>query len=257
LQFLQERVTRGEASADTIIMFNDGGDSAFTGVTPSEVAARFAGMVSAWRGAAGTTESPVFFNAEANCYHQQLFSGAWGVKKGRCIGAYLRHNPGLRTKWRYLNAGGWIGTLKSAVALFTEVAHRLDRNHDLWCDQSVIGGIMLGGGPASALIALDYGSAVFLPTYHLSVENDLCPNATGSGDPALRMCHSGNSPAALHFNGRNSGGGGLLARARYPVQKEAIAHAETKFWSPPNGASPISLQSVRIALHCDSFGRAV
>jgi hypothetical protein len=228
-----------------IIMFADGSDSAFTGVSPAEIASRFVGLtlsdidttlqdpsrvgglerekaqedlqqrMGIERLRKRNAPVPLLFNAEANCYHQQLFDGVWAAKKSRCITAYKRYNPYVESKWRYLNAGGWIGYVWAVKRFFADAKAALDKNSGLWCDQSVIGGIFLSR-KHETLVYLDYSNAFFLPTYHLRPDSDFCPADSvdipgqSRGDSiagrGLRLCHSSNTPSVLHFNGKSEGG---------------------------------------------------
>jgi hypothetical protein len=188
-----------------VVMFSDGADTAYTGVRPATILRTFERQN---RRANGT--APLMFNAEANCFHLELFTGSWGVNKGRCIAAYKRYNPALATKWRYLNGGAWIGYAWAARRFFADVAAVIKgRPASMKCDQSVMGGQLLSRRYAG-LLALDYGNAVFLPTYHLKPAADFCPAAADAaaaeaeGPRRLRMCHSGAVPALLHFNGKAS-----------------------------------------------------
>lgn len=235
-----------------VLLFADGSDSAFTGFDSSEIVTKFtrltAGAVDASllvdeidgndAGAGEPGEGnmlrgfdarkrrrpkapvPLLFNAEANCYHQQLFDGPWGVKKGKCLSAYKKYNPFVMSKWRYLNAGGWIGYVWAVKRFFSVVQGELDKRPSLWCDQSVIGGLMLSR-KYDHLVYLDYANKIFLPTYHLET-SDFCPTDTDDfgveggidvrnvekDDPhrGLRLCHSKAQPAVLHFNGKSEGG---------------------------------------------------
>lgn len=212
-----------------VIMFVDGSDSAFTGENPQSILHRFQriakediepslilpdnGIDSPELRRKRRLMVPLLFNAEANCYHQQLFDGPWGVKKGKCLVAYKKYNPYVVSKWRYLNAGGWIGYVWAAKRFFTEVAAVLDKRPKLWCDQSLIGGLMLSRR-FDLLLHLDYANAFYLPTYHLDPNADLCRAMPGEGvrvgdheyfddNTYLRLCHSGGIPAVLHFNGKS------------------------------------------------------
>lgn len=219
-------------SLDDVVLFSDGADTMFTGVSPATILRRFEALAAEQQQQQETAAGEatpnrknrdfVMFNAEANCYHQQLFQEKpWGVNKGRCIGAYKRFDPLRRTKWRYLNAGAWIGTARAALWLFSNVTKLLDANQKLWCDQSVIGGMMLGEGPVASvppskrLILLDTKNTIFLPTYHLRVQEDVCQDAAMSQEEkllhglpeSLVLCHSKRAAAVLHFNGKSGSSG--------------------------------------------------
>ena len=223
-----DRDDAGPWALDDVVLFADGADTMFTGADPAAILARFEHLA---REDLGGRRDAVVFNAEANCYHQQLFDGPWGVKKGRCLAAYKRFDPRIRTKWRYLNAGAWVATVRAALWLFGNVSRALDADRGLWCDQSVIGGMMLrqravaGGagvgsganGGGGGLIALDTRNTIFLPTYHLRVKTDVCAGTASAPafawPPSLVLCHSRRAPAVLHFNGR-SGSAGIEAEQR-------------------------------------------
>lgn len=206
-----------------VVMFVDGADSAFTGFDAASIHRRFTHMVVTDIDptaplAARRDPVPLLFNAEANCFHQQLFDGAWGVKKGKCLAAYKRYNPSLKSKWRYLNGGGWIGYVWAVKRFFADVAGTLERRKSLWCDQSVMGGLVLSRKHAG-LVHLDYQNTLFLPTYHVD-NTDFCavdhadadeqgvmkPRTDRPFERELRLCHSKNYPAVLHFNGKSEDG---------------------------------------------------
>jgi hypothetical protein len=271
VEFLNNKMTgRGRRDGDSIdpwdvVLFLDGGDSAFTGFTPAEIIERFMGLtvgdvdptlmepsrvrnpnpkiqedlealqasMPAERMRLQNAPVPILFNAEANCFHQQLFGGVWAAKKSRCITTYKKHNPYTQSKWRYLNAGGWIGYAWAAKTLFADVKAVIGSKPNIWCDQSVIGGMYLSR-KYSLLVYIDQANAIFMPTYHLKTDGDLCPtgpddvNAEGFAmkredieaiDPGrgLRVCHTYNVPAVLHFNGKSEGGRAdrLLAESRW------------------------------------------
>jgi hypothetical protein len=232
-----------------VLVFADGADSAYTGFSPRETLSRFIGLTVAdidptlmdpsklsvhnpeleeplealqqrmgmERLRTRTAPVPLLFNAEANCYHQQLFDGVWAAKKSRCITAYKKYNPFVTSKWRYLNAGAWIGYVWAVKRFFGTARDVLAKNNALWCDQSVIGGLFLNR-EREPIVHIDYSNAFFLPTYHLQPGRDICPmdphsdrdindvNDPESAGRGLRMCHTRNIPALLHFNGKSEGG---------------------------------------------------
>lgn len=258
-RWIVDFISQEQLSDDAIVFFGDGGDTLFSGMPPQHIAATFgrlshaadlpprspatAGLHAqrARQVAAGGPMLPaLLFNAEANCYHQQTFHGSWGVKKGKCLSAYKRHSPNVTSLYRYLNAGAWVGRVWAIKQVFAEVRRRIDKDPSLWCDQSVIGGVYLSG-QFRGMLGLDHFNTIFLPTYHLRPERDLCPlgdlvaqpgghhdqggvtaaviaGQAGSSPhgpsmgaavalplPNLRMCHSGNIPAFIHFNGKSEG----------------------------------------------------
>ena len=198
---------------DQIVFFGDGGDTIFSGLPPRHIGNTFRRLTNDRdvpseysRVLSGEMLPPLMFNAEANCYHQQTFQGSWGVKKGKCLSAYKRHNPSINSSYRYLNAGAWIGRVWAVRKVFTEVRRRIEKDPSLWCDQSVIGGVYLSG-MFNGVLGLDHFNKIFLPTYHLRPEKDLCPLLPDAEEdsPNLVMCHSGNVPSFIHFNGKSEG----------------------------------------------------
>jgi hypothetical protein len=202
---------------DDIVMFADGGDTIYTGVPPANILRRFSEMTPATKDIFLTMEgsthiSPVLFNAEANCYHQQTFSGSWGAKKGKCLSAYKRYNPNITSPYRYLNGGGWIARVWAAQIVFRAAVDIIKKDSHWWCDQSVLGGLLLSG-KLTGILGLDYRNTFFLPTYHLRPQRDFCASQSSATSPrsdderplSLRMCHSGEVPSVLHFNGKSEG----------------------------------------------------
>ena len=221
LQWLEEAKLRDE----DVVLFADGSDTVFTGVPRQEILKRFVSATLATKQlASGGGAQPGFpallFNAEANCFHQQTFSGPWGVKKGRCILAYDElHNQwstttmnssvvqGMRSKFRYLNAGAWIGRVWAVREVFGEAGRRIAAGKGkFWCDQSVIGGILLGRVfDHITTLGIDQQNQFFLPTYHVQYGTDVCSPQLPQGSPKrIQMCASGGTPAVLHFNGKSA-----------------------------------------------------
>jgi hypothetical protein len=195
-----------------IVVFADGSDTIFTGFGPGAIAKKFSSSASTeevfdpQEVARGNALPPLLFNAEANCYHQQTFAGSWGVKKGKCISAYKRHNPNVTSPYRYLNGGAWIGRVWALKKVFMEVKRRADADPSLWCDQSVLGAIYLSNA-FGKMFGLDFHNDIFLPTYHLRIQRDFCdaPVPGAGHEPRMRMCHSGKTPSIIHFNGKSEG----------------------------------------------------
>lgn len=201
---------------DDIVIFNDGGDTVFSGVPTTEMVRQFLRIERGESESSSGGGPSLIFNAEANCYHQQAFGGsAWGVKKGRCLTAYKRYNPTVRSKFRYLNGGAWIGRVRAIRQVLGEVKAIFDRDSSLWCDQSMYGKLLLSG-KYSNILGLDYNTSIFLPTYHLRAQTDFCAvylppskEANVVSAPALpqqlRMCGTGSIPGIIHFNGKSEG----------------------------------------------------
>lgn len=206
---------------EDVVVFADGGDTLYTGVPPESIHQRFSSMTAESPQTHsiddvlhGIQLSPVLFNAEANCYHQQTFDGSWGVKKGKCLSAYKRYDPNITSPYRYLNGGGWIARVWAAQKVFGAAVDIIKAGSHWWCDQSVIGGLLLSGKLRGTL-GLDTRNKFFLPTYHLRPLRDFCtstvpPGGLNSANPKLlpdllRMCHSGEVPSILHFNGKSEG----------------------------------------------------
>lgn len=196
-----------------VVLFADGGDTIYTGVRASSVLSRFVEATAATpeefsqqEVALGHKLSPVLFNAEANCYHQQTFQGSWGVKKGKCLSAYKRYDPNITSKYRFLNGGGWIARVWAARIVFQAAIDIIRKDSHWWCDQSVFGGLLLSG-ELRGILGLDTNNKFFLPTYHLRPLRDFCPLSANSrtAPEGLRMCHSSEIPAVLHFNGKSEG----------------------------------------------------
>jgi hypothetical protein len=217
-RWILDFIDQAKLPNDHILFFGDGGDTLFAGMPPSHIAETFGRLTHSidtpseyGRVLAGEMLPALMFNAEANCYHQQTFHGSWGVKKGKCLSAYKRHNPNITTVYRYLNAGAWIGRVWAVRKVFAEVRRIIDKDASLWCDQSVIGGVYLSAR-FRGVLGLDHFNRIFLPTYHLRPERDLCPPEEHhqglrqrSSEPNLRMCHSGHVPSFIHFNGKSEG----------------------------------------------------
>lgn len=192
-----------------VVLFADGGDTIFTGVDGNTVYQSFAAMTAPsektfdeTKVASGDMLSPVLFNAEANCYHQQTFSGSWGVKKGKCLAAYKRYAPNVSSPYRYLNGGAWIARVWAAKKVFLRAQQIIAKNSKLWCDQSVLGGVLLSG-VLRGILDLDRDNRYFLPTYHLRPQRDFCSST--STWVQMKMCHSNFTPAVVHFNGKSEG----------------------------------------------------
>lgn len=200
---------------ENVVVFSDGGDTIYTGLDPGHISQTFRQLTAddeAHHNVSavvdGTALPPVLFNAEANCYHQQTFSGSWGVKKGKCLSAYKRYDPNVTSPYRYLNGGAWIARVWAAKKVFSAAADIIKLHSFLWCDQSVLGGILLSG-KFRGILGLDKANHFFLPTYHLRANRDFCDDektsATDAARPQLRMCHSHQTPAIVHFNGKSEG----------------------------------------------------
>ena len=213
-------------------------------------------------GHGGVVEVPFYFSAEANCYHQQSFSGSWAVKKGRCLAAYKRYDPTMRSKWRYLNAGSWVGYAWAVRLVMAQATSVLQRKSHIWCDQSLFGSLLLADRLRN-LVALDADNRFALSTYHFRVERDVCDLSVedgaaavqlGNGDGAatgaavaalseeqlrramddrdlsepsrvgLRLCHSRVVPALLHFNGKSEGGRANELLARSVISSLPVGH---------------------------------
>ena len=211
----------------------------------------------------------LLFNAEANCYHQQTFGGSWGPKKGRCLSAYRRFHNRLRKrllsaaasssssasseapplppanvkhlstcggpngrvspKFKYLNAGAWIGRVWAVRQVFAAAKARVDADRGLWCDQSVIGGLLLSGRFSEWTMGIDTENRFFLPIYHLDERRDFCPTppsqlllnekATAEEEEALALRREGAAArrrrggAYFSMNGENDGS---FAQRRLP-----------------------------------------
>lgn len=200
--------------AADVVLFADGGDTIYTGIAASSIRRRFLDATAATpedfsheQVAQGLQLSPVLFNAEANCYHQQTFQGSWGVKKGKCLSAYKRYDPNITSKYRFLNGGGWIARVWAARQVFQAAVDIIKHDSHWWCDQSVFGGLLLSG-KLRGILGLDINNKFFLPTYHLRPQRDFCPRSSflSVGVPeSLRMCHSAEIPSVLHFNGKSEG----------------------------------------------------
>lgn len=255
LDWIAERRQKHGLRSGDVLMFGDGGDTLFSGVPLHEVQARFVAVTESseeeWN-ATATAEgrqfstanaqalgscvaparggspsaplpakcrhAPVIFNAEANCYHQQAFKGSWGPKKGRCLAAYKRRDPKVTSRYRYLNAGAWIGRVWAVEKVFSVAKRIIDSDSSIWCDQSVMGAMYLTDATGGAM-GLDTMNRYFLPTYHLRVNSDFCGEAESVAErlPRMRMCHSGNTPALVHFNGKSEGTftADVIRRARW------------------------------------------
>lgn len=271
-----------------VVMFVDGSDTMFTGVPMEEILAKFVARTLPREPSAATTTPPtppalpaLLFNAEANCYHQQTFSGPWGVKKGRCILAYdelhrqwaevdstsvttkedtsspLSGNnytsPSSSiqiSKFRYLNAGAWIGRVWAVKKVFTEANRQIQAGKGkFWCDQSIIGGILLSRKyNHRTTMGIDTQNAFFLPTYHVRYKADICPFSGGGevegagGVRRVRMCHSGETPALMHFNGKSGG----------PLHRLLLGN--TSWWQPEGDTRS---EQVRQVLQVDTSTRLV
>ena len=269
---------------DDVVMFMDGSDTMFTGVPMEEILAKFVARTLPSEPPTTTSKttntievggnaSPalpaLLFNAEANCYHQQTFSGPWGVKKGRCILAYdelhrqwAAHDEAISTptavpinntntrssiqisKFRYLNAGAWIGRVWAVRKVFTEANRQIMAGRGkFWCDQSIIGGILLSRKyNHRTTMGIDTKNAFFLPTYHVIYKADICPHPTLNETPPsstssggewrkrVRMCHSGETPALMHFNGKSGGPlhGLLLGNTSWWRQEGEVRSAQVR-----------------------------
>jgi hypothetical protein len=198
-----------------VVLFADGGDTIYTGIPAANIHKRFSDSTSASADAfsheqvaRGLQLSPVLFNAEANCYHQQTFQGSWGSKKGKCLSAYKRYDPNITSKYRFLNGGGWIARVWAARQVFQAAVDIIKKDSHWWCDQSVFGGLLLSG-TLRGILGLDTSNKFFLPTYHLRPQRDFCSRTSTASDgglpESLRMCHSAEIPSVLHFNGKSEG----------------------------------------------------
>lgn len=200
---------------EDVIVFADGGDTIYTGTPGSELGDMFRKLTASSKASHsprdvknGKQLHPVLFNAEANCYHQQTFGGSWGVKKGRCLSAYKRFDPNVTSPYRYLNGGGWIARVWAAKIVFDAALVIIRKDSGWWCDQSVLGKLLLSQSLAPGILGLDTQNRFFLPTYHLRPSRDFCDDAVpeeGEIKPQLKMCHSNNIPSIVHFNGKSEG----------------------------------------------------
>eukprot|EP00759_Apiculatamorpha_spiralis_P051546 PhF_6_TR5262/c0_g1_i1/m.7648 len=175
-------------SDDDVVVFTDATDVEYGRISPQEIINRFLAM-----------KMGLVFNAEANCYLQQAFDGPWGVTKAKCIAAFRRTFPNRTSKWRYLNAGAWIGSVWAVKKFFRAViAHIkvMSAKTKVWCDQSMIGMLLLSGRH-SHYVGIDDSNRIFLATLYLDVKHDFCP--LGS----LTLCPAAPEPAILHFNGKS------------------------------------------------------
>ena len=200
---------------DTVVSFCDGTDVMFNG-GPGEILRRFESMEKKWG-------RNLFFNAEKSCYAQQAFSSGscskncqWALRKARCITEYRnsvwRNGTEGVSKWRYLNAGCFIGRAGAVVDFFTAVARvtyfeqvypfkRLKSG--IWCDQSMITRVLLNQAAEGKSVAgLDVENRIFLPTYHLHPKEDFCPSS-GSLHTCHNKEHVGEQPLIFHLNGKS------------------------------------------------------
>eukprot|EP00758_Cryptobia_borreli_P002955 Tbor_TRINITY_DN3416_c0_g1::TRINITY_DN3416_c0_g1_i1::g.3735::m.3735 len=244
LKWIEERQKKGFGNSnggvlkdDDVLVFNDGEDTIYSGegggledgllnsfishTAPSKEAL----LRERGNGNSSYTLPAMLFNAEGNCYHQQTFSGVWAVRKGKCLSEYYRYhnkinqqlgkeapfsslanlqNHSLLSKYRYLNAGVWIARVWAAKEVLSLAKEKIRKNRKLWCDQSILGGILLYDGVHPLILGLDTQNRYFLPMYHVNLTTDFC-HASGEGDggTGLRMCHSGYTPLIIHFNGKN------------------------------------------------------
>eukprot|EP01065_Artemidia_motanka_P037957 TRINITY_DN46844_c0_g1_i1.p1 TRINITY_DN46844_c0_g1~~TRINITY_DN46844_c0_g1_i1.p1 ORF type:complete len:394 (+),score=94.79 TRINITY_DN46844_c0_g1_i1:46-1182(+) len=200
-----------QLSGDDVVSFNDGTDVLFVGGGPEETYSRF-------RDAERAGVGSLMFNAERSCYAQQAFpepkcggSCRWALRKARCINRYRstvwRHGTHNVSKWRYLNAGCFVGRVWAVRRFFHRVATHVYRGGDhhkallpgVWCDQSMITRTLVSLQD-EGVVGLDTGNRVYLPTYHLHPELDLCPSSS------LSPCSAavpGQEPLILHLNGKS------------------------------------------------------
>eukprot|EP01060_Flectonema_neradi_P022536 TRINITY_DN30781_c0_g1_i1.p1 TRINITY_DN30781_c0_g1~~TRINITY_DN30781_c0_g1_i1.p1 ORF type:complete len:363 (+),score=47.48 TRINITY_DN30781_c0_g1_i1:66-1154(+) len=192
---------------EAIVSFSDGTDVMFNGGA-AEIASRFTQLEKKY-------SRSLFFNAEKSCYAQQAFPDApcskgckWALRKARCIASY-RNNIWTNgtsdlSKWRYLNAGCFIGRVSSVRKFFTKVSEITFKSDGslrsgVWCDQSMITKILLTQS-MSHIVALDIENRIYLPTYHLHSSIDFCPY------DSLHVCGSpeGENPLIFHLNGKSA-----------------------------------------------------
>ncbi|KAJ9467246.1 expression site-associated gene (ESAG-like) protein [Diplonema papillatum] len=201
--------------SDAVVSFNDGTDVMYNG-NASSLLRRFASL-EAERG------QSLFFNAEKSCYGPQAFPAAscnshcqWAVRKARCIAAYRNalyaNASSSLSKWRYLNAGCFIGRVRAVREFFGKVADitykpkTREVRKGIWCDQSMITKTLLATPEAfSGLVGLDVDNRIYLSTYHLHADVDFCPPA----DPgSLHTCHNARhpdeEPLLFHLNGKSA-----------------------------------------------------
>ena len=191
----------------TIVSFSDGTDVMFNGGA-SEIMNRF-------RQLEEKNSKSLFFNAEKSCYAQQAFPDApcskgckWALRKARCIASY-RNNVWINgtseiPKWRYLNAGCFIGRV-GAVRQFFQKVYEVTFKSDgtlrsgIWCDQSMITKVLLSKS-MSHIVSLDVDNRIYLPTYHLHSSIDLCPQ------DSLHVCGTpgDEQPLIFHLNGKSA-----------------------------------------------------
>eukprot|EP01061_Rhynchopus_euleeides_P003849 TRINITY_DN13132_c0_g1_i1.p1 TRINITY_DN13132_c0_g1~~TRINITY_DN13132_c0_g1_i1.p1 ORF type:complete len:405 (+),score=64.22 TRINITY_DN13132_c0_g1_i1:201-1415(+) len=198
---------------DTVVCFNDGTDVLFNGGA-EEILRRFESMEAKWR-------KKIFFNAEKSCYAQQAFPTScggkcqWALRKAKCLTTYRntvwRNGTADVPKWRYLNAGCFIGRVSAVREFFNEVAKitfkdspaNTQLRSGIWCDQSMITKVLLTQAAEGRSIAgLDVDNRVYLPTYHLHPSEDFCPS-TGSLHTCHNRDHEGEEPLIFHLNGKS------------------------------------------------------
>ena len=195
-----------------VVAFNDGTDVLFNG-GGAAIYSRFEEMEAKWG-------KSLFFNAEKNCYGPQTFGAKcggkckWALLKAQCIAQYrntVYQNGTVDVpKWRYLNAGCFVGRVGAVKKFFSKVAEATYKDkemttlrHGVWCDQSMITKILLKQyAQSNSPAGLDVENRIYLPTYHLHPKEDLCPS-----DGSIHTCHNkdhlAEEPLIFHLNGKS------------------------------------------------------
>ena len=160
--------------AECVVVFTDAYDVLFTQPI-STIVARYRALGHA-----------LVFSAECGCWPQVL------TAPGACSTSY----PISPTPYRFLNSGGWVGTVAAAVPLLRHLVENIQTAAN---DQAMVSTLYISG---HFDIRLDHEAAIF-QSMHTVNDNTVVPNCDPRRllDSDLRVAWTKKRPAIFHFNG--------------------------------------------------------